>query len=177
MYLESDRLALKPMTKEHILLIHQKNCYPEVAAFNTIGIPKTIERTEALLQPIFADQQNQKRTRYAWTVFNKETDTFVGEIGMILAAEKFKSGEIYYGLLPEQWGKGYASEAAKRVLRFGFQELQLHRIEAGVACENHKSIRLLEKIGMKREGLRRKNLPIRGEWQDSYAYAILEEEL
>jgi len=50
----------------------------------------------------------------------------------------------------------------------------LHKVEAGVATGNVKSIRVLEKVGMTREGLRRKILPIRGEWIDHYHYAIVE---
>jgi len=52
----------------------------------------------------------------------------------------------------------------------------LHRIEAGVATQNLNSIKLLEKVGMTREGMYRKILPIRGEWVDNYSYAILEED-
>jgi RimJ/RimL family protein N-acetyltransferase len=62
------------------------------------------------------------------------------------------------------------------VLEFGFNELLLHRIEAGVATENSASIKVLEKIRMQREGLRRKILPIRGEWKDNFHYAILDED-
>ena len=55
-------------------------------------------------------------------------------------------------------------------------DLSLHRITAGVATENSNSIKLLERIGMLREGRHRKILPIRGEWWDNYQYAILEED-
>jgi len=54
------------------------------------------------------------------------------------------------------------------------EKFNLHKVEAGVATENHRSIRVLEKAGMTREGLRRKILPIRGEWKDNYHYAIVE---
>jgi RimJ/RimL family protein N-acetyltransferase len=84
--------------------------------------------------------------------------------------------EIYFKLLPESWGNGFATELARRIFQFAFQDLGLHRIEAGVATENVRSIRVLEKLGMTREGSRRKILPIRGEWKDNYHYAILDEE-
>lgn len=61
-------------------------------------------------------------------------------------------------------------------MKYGFEELHLHRIEAGVATENIASIKVLEKIGMQREGLRRKVLPIRGKWVDNFHYAILKED-
>jgi [ribosomal protein S5]-alanine N-acetyltransferase len=60
------------------------------------------------------------------------------------------------------------------LIRTGFEDFGLHKVEAGVATENIRSIRVLEKAGMTREGLRRKILPVRGEWKDNYHYAIVE---
>ncbi|MEL7219689.1 MAG: GNAT family protein [Bacteroidota bacterium] len=77
---------------------------------------------------------------------------------------------------PNHWGSGYATEAVQAILAFGFEQLQLHRIEAGVATANIASIKVLERVGMLREGLCRKILPIRGEWYDNYMYAMLEED-
>lgn len=62
------------------------------------------------------------------------------------------------------------------MIRTGFDKFHLHKVEAGVATENIKSVRILEKCGMTREGLRRKILPIRGEWIDNYHYAIVEDD-
>ncbi len=61
-------------------------------------------------------------------------------------------------------------------MNFGFNDLKLHRIEAGCAVENIASSKVLEKVGMTKEGIKRKILPIRGEWKDNYFYAILEED-
>ena len=79
-------------------------------------------------------------------------------------------------MLPTHWGQGYATETAKMLIKIGFDVFHLHKIEAGVATENIRSIRVLEKSGMTREGLRRKILPIRGEWKDNYHYAIVEDD-
>lgn len=65
-------------------------------------------------------------------------------------------------------------EFLKRLVNLGFEDFNLHKVEAGVATGNIKSIRVLEKTGMTGEGLRRKILPIRGEWIDNYRYAIVE---
>ena len=85
-------------------------------------------------------------------------------------------GEIYFKFSPASWGRGYATEVAKALIKSGFGKMNLHRIEAGVATENIKSIRVLEKAGMLREGIRRKVLPIRGEWKDNYHYSLLDED-
>jgi RimJ/RimL family protein N-acetyltransferase len=95
---------------------------------------------------------------------------------MTLTADRFKMAEIWYNLMPAHWGRGFATEVARRLIRFGFETLRLHRIEAGVATGNKRSIKVLEKAGMTIEGIRRKILPIRGEWVDNYHYAILEDD-
>jgi len=79
-------------------------------------------------------------------------------------------------LLPEHWNNGYATEVSKTLIHYGFENFHLHKVEAGVATGNIRSIRVLEKSGMTREGLRRKILPIRGEWIDNYHYAIVEDD-
>lgn len=95
---------------------------------------------------------------------------------MNVSADRFQNGEIYYKLLPRHWGKGYATEVAQTLITYGFTHLNLHRIEAGVAVDNIRSIHVLEKVGMTREGRGRKILPIRGEWKDNYRYAIVEDD-
>ncbi len=104
------------------------------------------------------------------------TAEFIGLIALNLATAKYQKGEVWYKLHPRFWNQGYATESLKEVLRFAFEDLQLHRIQAGCAVENIGSIRVLEKVGMQKEGRQRKNLPIRGQWIDNFEYAILEEE-
>jgi [ribosomal protein S5]-alanine N-acetyltransferase len=89
---------------------------------------------------------------------------------------RFKSAEVWYKISRPHWGKGYATEALFRMLKFGFADLNLHRIEAGAAVENTASLRVMEKAGMKKEGLKRKILPVRDTWIDAYGFAILAEE-
>lgn len=172
--LESNRLVLKEITWSDLENIHQLHTYPEVDKFNTLGIPKTLIETKEILKPAIDDKQHQIRKKIAWAIFMKQNNEFIGEAGINLSANRFKLGEIFYNLIPESWNKGYGTETARTLVKFGFDTLKLHKIEAGVATENTKSIKVLEKAGMTREGLRRKILPIRGEWKDNYHYAIVE---
>ena len=174
MKLITERLVLSEITKTDIAHIHQMNSLEEVARFNTIGIPENLEVTAKMLQTLIEEPYKELRTQFGWAIRLKESGEFVGRFGMKLAEPHKKRAEINYSLLPKFWGNGYATEAAKAVLKFAFEDLQLHRIEAGCAVENANSIKLLERIGMKREGRHREILPIRGEWQDNYSYAILE---
>lgn len=149
---------------------------PEIDEYNTLGIPDSKDVTREHLRTYIQDQKAEKRKKYCWSIRLQTTDEFIGLVGMNLSADRFKMGEIWYNIMPIQWGRGYATEAAKRVIRFGFEMLNLHRIEAGVATENKRSIKVLEKAGMSIEGIRRKILPIRGNWVDNYHYAILEDD-
>ncbi len=95
----------------------------------------------------------------------------------IIAAQGITPRKDYtFKLAPAYWGKGYATEVSKMLIETGFEVLKLHKVEAGADTENAASINVLEKSGMVREGLRRKILPIRGEWRDGYLYAITEDD-
>jgi [ribosomal protein S5]-alanine N-acetyltransferase len=84
-----------------------------------------------------------------------------------------EEGEIWYLVQPESWGRGVATEAARRLLDLGFGELGLHRLWATCLPENPASARVLEKIGMRKEGFLVENLKIHGVWKSSFLYAML----
>ena len=84
--------------------------------------------------------------------------------------------EIGWVFNPKYYNKGYASEAAKAILKFGFEKMKLHRIIATCQPQNIPSYRVMEKIGMRREGYFKKCIPNGIEWWDEYYYAILAEE-
>ena len=87
-----------------------------------------------------------------------------------------KEGEIWYLVEPESWGKGIATESVNHLLDFGFGELGLHRIWATCLPENPASARVMEKVGMRKEGFLLKNLKIHGVWKSGFLYAMLAEE-
>lgn len=176
MDLESKRLILKEISWDDLEDIHRLHSFPEVGEFNTIGIPKNFDETKELIRSKIDEQSKILRESYTWKIVIKVSDEFIGLAGMSLSCDKYKLGEIYYKLLPSHWGKGYATEVSKALIKSGFEDMHLHKVEAGVATENIRSVRVLEKSGMTREGLRRKILPIRGEWKDNYHYAIVEDD-
>jgi RimJ/RimL family protein N-acetyltransferase len=176
MAMNSDRLIFREVEWGDLDDIFILESSPEVDEFNTLGIPDDKNVTKEHLRPFILDQKAKVRKKYCWTIRLLPTGEFIGLAGMTLTADRFRMGEIWYNLMPLHWGNGYATEIAKRLIRFGFEDLKLHRIEAGVATENKRSIKVLEKAGMSIEGIRRKILPIRGEWVDNYHYAILEDD-
>jgi [ribosomal protein S5]-alanine N-acetyltransferase len=170
---ETARLLLSEITINDLESIHKLHSIPEVDEYNTLGIPKSINETKKLIEALIKAKFKTPRDLITWKICLKDTGQFIGLAGLTLSNDKFKLGEIYYKLHPDYWGKGYATEVAKRLVKSGFDDFDLHKVEAGVATGNIRSIRVLEKIGMTREGLRRKILPVRGEWKDNYHYAIV----
>ncbi len=176
MNFDSERLIFKELTWDDMEFIHYLHSQPEVDEYNTLGIPKDLEETKNVLRPIIENQKASVRKIFGWVIVEKESHLSIGMAGMSLTADRFRMGEIYYKLMPDFWGIGYGTETCRKLIDFGFDILKLHRIEAGVAIENKRSIRVMEKSGMTNEGIRRKILPIRGEWKDNYHFGILEDE-
>lgn len=104
-----------------------------------------------------------------------DNSALAGLCGIVILAGA-EEGEIWYLIKPEFWGRGLATGATAALIDFGFTGLGLHRVWASCLPGNPASARVLEKVGMRREGLRKRNLKIHGEWKDSLLYAILAEE-
>ncbi len=170
------RLDLIEITWDDLPDIHHLHSIAEVDEYNTLGLPQNEEETKDIIRPVIENQKAEVQRFFMWKIISIDNGSFLGVAGMTLSADRFRLGEIYYKLLPKYWGKGYATEVSKGLIKAGFEEFKLHKIEAGVATDNLPSIRVLEKSGMIREGLRRKILPIRGEWKDNYHYAIVEDD-
>lgn len=176
MNLQSERLLLREINQTDFEKLFELNSTPEIDEFNTIGIPKNIETTKKVYLPVIKDQKSIERKMFCWLALKTPGEKVIGVAGMNISLDRFKIGEIYYNLSPDNWGLGYATEIAKTLISFGFEKLNLHRIEAGVATKNMRSVRVLEKTGMINEGIRRKILPIRGVWKDNYHFAIVEDD-
>jgi len=116
----------------------------------------------------------KSKTVFTWCVECKETKAVIGRIDLG-GFVKRSMADIAYYFAPESWGRGYATEAAAAVTRFGFDELKLHRIQATVMPGNAASLRVLEKAGYAREGVLRKALMGR-EFHDIVLLAAVREE-
>ncbi len=156
--------------------IHTLLSLPETDKYNALGIPENTAVTEKMLNEWISEQESHARTSFVYAIELKESNNFIGLIALLLGKPKYLIGEVWFKTHPDHWGKGYTTEAVLELIRFGFEELQLHRMEAGCAVENIASGKVLEKAGMTREGMKRKLLPKDGDWKDCYFYAMLEED-
>lgn len=166
---KTERLYIRPISEKDIENIHRLHSLAETDEFNTLGIPKDITETRKIVESWMLE--NNKRHTFAIEL--KRENEFIGLIGINLGKEKYKNAEVWFKLDSKFWNKGYATESLKRIIAFGFDDLNLHRIEAGCAIENTGSIHVMEKVGMLREAHTRKLLPLKSGWADNYGYAIL----
>ena len=171
--MQTERLNLRELKLSDVEKIHDLHSLPEVDEFNTLGIPESIAVTRQLVSNWLSLQNEAARMKYVFVIENN-INGFIGLIGINIGKPSYKSAEIWFKLHPKFWNKGYATEAVNRIFIFSFAELSLHRIEAGCAVKNVASKRVLEKVGMIMEGRCRKILPIRGQWDDNFEFAILE---
>jgi ribosomal-protein-alanine N-acetyltransferase len=139
--------------------------------------PVTTQEEElTFLSSLHDTARMRPRREYHLGVLSKEADEFVGMARLTISTPSHRGGDIGYGIRPDQWGRGFATEAARLIVGFGFDQLGLHRISAVHHPENRASGRVLQKVGMQREGLLRENMLAHGAWRDSIAYAILDRE-
>lgn len=101
---------------------------------------------------------------------------FLGEVGVGLRSRDHRQVEVGYGLLPEERGLGYATEAAAAMVDLAFTALDAHRVAGRLDARNIDSARVLERLGMRFEGTFRGNEFVKGEWTDEAIYAITEDE-
>ncbi len=174
MRLETRRLILREFRAGDLDAVHAYGSDPEVVRFMPWG-PNTPEETRRFLQRKFDEQAADPRPTYDVAVVERASGRVIGSVGLRLNAERTQAA-LGYCYARHAWGRGIATEAAWAMLRFGFEELGLDRIHATCDAQNIGSARVLEKIGMRREGHRIEDILQDGRWRDTLAYAILARE-
>jgi len=136
------------------------------------------ERTEAEVRAFvdrFRDWRGETpRTRFQLAVVLRGEGRLIGNCGIRIIDPAARGAETGYELDPRYWGRGYATEAAGAMLAFGFEELGLHRVAAQCIAENAASVRVMEKLGMRREGRLVEEQWMKGRWWDRLLSAILD---
>lgn len=108
-----------------------------------------------------------------WISLAETPERIVGSIALRNIIRGAMHGcHVGYGLAPEAVGRGFMTEALMRVVRIGFEELNLHRVEANIIPRNVRSLRVAEKCGFRREGVCPRYLRINGVWEDHIRLAV-----
>jgi len=170
--LSTNRLILRKFrtgdAKEIMKLLKNK----EVAATTLmLPYPCDMEISNKLVES-YLDEQKHHKTIH-WAIISREDKTFMGGIRLVPNI-RFNSAEIGFWLGKEFWGNGYTFEAAEEVIRFGFIDLNLNRLEAHSMMENMSSIKLLEKLGFNQEGYHPDLVIKWDEYKDVITFGLLQ---
>jgi ribosomal-protein-alanine N-acetyltransferase len=174
--LSTERLLLRPFVESDWQAVHAMISDPEVIRYVPAGSASEEETREHIQTLINGHEANPPR--YNFAVVLRSEGVFIGMCFLAIGSrdDQPRQADLGYLLSRRYWGQGYATEAARAVLEFGFQELDLHRVYATCRPANVASSRVMEKLGMRREGHLRQHRWTKGEWQDSLLYAVLDHE-
>lgn len=170
--LETKRLILRQIKKEDARNIFFYLSDPEVMKHYGLLPFERVEDAQNEIEWYQSIQDNQTGRR--WGITLKNEDTVIGSCGYFNHKLQHRRAEIGYELSREYWGKGIASEAVQAVLNYGFEQMKLHRVEALIEPPNKASLKLVERLGFKREGLLRDYEWAGDSFDDLYMYALLE---
>ncbi|XEC96733.1 GNAT family N-acetyltransferase [Paenibacillus tarimensis] len=168
---ETDRLLLRLFESADAKTVQSLAGTKEVAR-TTLSIPfpypdgaaeKWIEATR---------QSAEKGDNYAFAMIRKEDEALVGNMSLGVS-KNHKRAELAYWVGQPFWGKGYATEAARRIVRFGFEELNINRIHAAAMTKNPASYKVMSKIGMKYEGTFPQHILKWGSYEDLVFYGMV----
>jgi RimJ/RimL family protein N-acetyltransferase len=175
MILTTDRLRLREYISDdwHAVLAYQSD--PRYLRYYP-WTQRTAEDVQAFVQRFIDWQDEKPRTRFQFAITLRAGGWLIGSCGIRKETATAQQADLGYEIAPSHWGHGYATEAARAVLAFGFDELELHRIQAFCLAENAASARVLEKLRMQQEGRLRENRWMKGRWWDSLVYGILQDE-
>lgn len=171
----TERLVLRDLTMDDAPAVHRYGSDPEVVRYMPWG-PNTWADTQDFLERKLDDQRADPRRGFDLAVTLASSGELIGACGITIISTERLQAAMGYAYRRDIWGRGYATEAARALIAFGFERLGMHRICAYCDVDNIASARVLEKAGMQREGLLRQHMLMHGQWRDFYLYAILEDD-
>lgn len=175
MQITTERLLLREFVAEDwpAVLAYQRK--PEYLRYYP-WVERTPAESQTFVRMFLAQQQVTPRRKFQLAVVLRDADQLIGNCGVRVENAAARQGSLGYELDPAYWGHGYATEAARAMLAFGFRELGLHRVWAECLAENRGSARVLEKLGLRREARLRDHEWFKDRWWDALIYGILEHE-
>lgn len=137
-------------------------------------IPRTLERAKEEID-YNLDLFRYKRSIY-WAIAKRDDNKLIGSCGFNYWNRDHSRTEISYDLSRKYWGKGIMTRVAKSVLGFAFTRMELHRVEATVTPSNYASLKVLRKLGFKKEGILREQKLLHGKFHDAVILSLLQRE-
>jgi RimJ/RimL family protein N-acetyltransferase len=169
------RLVLRGFEEADLAAVQSYASDPQRPGYVDWG-PNSEEEARDFVRSAIASQSTNPRERFDFAIVLRGEGPLIGGCGLNVSAGNDHEASIGCFIAYDYRGQGYATEAAYRLLAFGFRELGLHRMVATCGAENVASWRVLERIGMRREGYLVEESWQMGRWRDSLLYAILNQE-
>ncbi|HEU0073371.1 MAG TPA: GNAT family protein [Dehalococcoidia bacterium] len=181
MQLETERLILRDFVMDDVDALAA--CRADERYWRFYDEPDDIRDNAREHVELFVGWQDaEPRTHFQLAITLKESGRLIGDCGLRRRDEvafgfsALSEADIGYELDPSYWGRGYATEAVRTLVDFGFTRQGLDRVWTYCIADNERSWRLMERIGMRREGLLKQNVQLRDRRCDTAVYAILKEE-
>ena len=169
----TERLLLRPFDEDDFAALQDLYGRPEVVRW-LYWEPLTADGVRELLDRIkpmtgFDDETDALRLAAVLA----DSGSLIGDVSIRRLSREHAQGEIGFVVSPAHQGRGYATEASRELLRYGFEDQGLHRIVGRAELRNDASARVLERLGMRREAELHENEWVKGEWQGEVVYAML----
>lgn len=147
-----------------------------VARYQSWAAPYPRAAGERLVRDMMAQDPDTAGAWFQFAVVLRSTGELVGDCAARPHPEDFRQAEIGFTIAPGHQGRGYATEAAGRLLGYLFGPRAKHRVTACCDARNEACAAVLERLGMRREGHLRQSTWAKGEWTDDFLYALLDRE-
>ncbi|MDI4643705.1 GNAT family N-acetyltransferase [Cohnella hashimotonis] len=174
-YAVTDRLVIRQFGLQDTEAFYRYRANPTVARFQSWE-NYTYEDAESFVGEQIHHTPDQPGTWFQFAIALADSDRLIGDCALHTRLDEPRIVEIGFTLAPEHQGKGYIHEALGAILHYIFRILGKHKATAFTDVRNEKSIRVLERMGMRREGHLLQNYMSKGKWVDEYQYAVLQSE-
>ena len=174
--LVTERLLLRPFTLADSAAMHALHASEESVRYlywEPLSPEAARERVEQRLSRRSIAEEGDS---LALAVELAATGEVIGDVALTWTSREHSRGELSFIIHPEHHGRGYATEAARLLLRIAFEELGLHRVIGRLEARNAASARVLERLGMRQEAHLVENEWVKGRWDSEIVYAILDRE-
>jgi RimJ/RimL family protein N-acetyltransferase len=151
MELETERLLIREYVAEDWLAAHAYRGDPEVARYMAPRVAESLEQTRSWLEETLRQSAQPSRRRYTFALTLRSDGRLIGQIWIEPSTDDFPAEDdlvLGYMLHRDHWGRGYATEAARAVVRFGFDQMGARQVSAWCFEANRASARVLEKTGL-----------------------------
>ncbi|MGQ0431499.1 MAG: GNAT family N-acetyltransferase [Microthrixaceae bacterium] len=172
-----ERIVLREVLENDVDAAFTWGSDPEFFRYLPYEPVQTLEEEREYIAGVINTARQTPRVAYQVGIELCATQQLVGFVDLRITSFRHRNAELGLSVTPPMWGQGLATESARLLIQFGFERLGLHRISAGHHPDNVGSGRVLERVGMRREGHLRENLLCGGEWRDSIVYSILGHEI